>query len=84
MKGRLSPGKWSVSYIGCTQDYLAERIVNGGLELHEIRSHCLACAKADILSRYGGTVDLRGWHRQGFCGAFLYAMANDRVDTRKL
>lgn len=73
MRGSLSEDKWAVFHTG-GQMYLAERIINGEYEAHEIRGHCLACAKAELLARHGGQVDLRGWHKQGHCGAFLKAM----------
>lgn len=33
-------------------------------------SHCLACAKIEVVTR-GNNVDLRGWHLQGDCGEKL-------------
>jgi len=72
MRGRLGPEKWSV--VETTPgDYLAERIIDGKYEAHELRAHCLACAKTDVLAKYSGRVDLRGHHR-GLCGGFLWAM----------
>jgi hypothetical protein len=56
------------------QHYLAERTVDGKYEKQELSAHCLACAKSEVLARYGGNVDLRGWNKQGTCGAFLRAM----------
>lgn len=73
MRGRLIDRKWHVTPTG-GHFYLAQRIVNGETETREYSSHCLACAKADILAKKGGEVDTRGWHRQGSCGLFLLAM----------
>lgn len=73
-RGRLSYHKWAISDMGAGW-FIAERIIDKNLQHHEIKAHCLACAKTDILAEYGGKVDLRGWHRQGLCGAFLLAMA---------
>ena len=70
MKGRASVDKWAVGEMA-TQHYLAERIINGKTEWHELTAHCLACAKMEILTEYGGKVDLRGWHKQGSCGVYL-------------
>lgn len=81
MKGKLKYENWYVVYMGFSS-YRAERIVNENHESKEIRSHCLACAKVDILNEYGGKVDLRGWHRQGNCGAFLKTM-QDTVDMEE-
>lgn len=72
-KGKLSYEKWSVLQQG-DQDFVAERIINGNHETIYIHAHCLACAKVDLLGRYGGTVDLRGTHLQGICGSFLQAI----------
>ena len=79
MKGWLSKDKWSVSYMGF-QSYLAERIVDDKTEYHEVKAHCLACAKNEVLLEYGGEVDLRGWHKQGTCGAFLRITASELKD----
>ena len=73
MRGRLSYDKWAVGHMG-NYDYIAERIVDGKHETQYVHSHCLACAKTDILAKYGGKVDLRGWHKSP-CGVFLLAMA---------
>ncbi len=67
--------KWSVTSLG-GQSYLAERIIDGKSESKDLHSHCLACAKADVIAKYGGKVDTRGWHKQGICGEFLSAKAN--------
>lgn len=78
-KGRLSYSKWSIaSSIG--HSYTAERIVDGKSESKDFNSHCLACAKSDIMAKYGGEVDTRGWHKQGLCGAFLLAMVRGNQD----
>jgi len=74
MKGRLSYEKWAVFNTG-GDFYLAERKTKDGWERKEIKAHCLACAKAEILAQYGGEVDLRGWHLSGICGSFLKSMA---------
>ena len=73
MKGRLGYDKWYVWQMG-RQDFAAERTINGNNETRYLHSHCLACAKIDILAKYGGKIDLRGWHKQGNCGLFLWAM----------
>jgi len=65
--------KWRVYGMGL-RHYVAERVVNDKPEFREMSAHCLACAKSDVLARYGGSVDLRGWHKQGICGAFLKSM----------
>ena len=70
MKGRLSYEKWSVADLGINS-YYAERMVNGKSQTEYISAHCLACAKSDVLARFGGQVDTRGWHMQGSCGSFL-------------
>lgn len=70
MKGWLGHDKWRVSEM-YPRFYIAERIVDGNLEHHELGAHCLACAKMEILVKYGGKVDNRGWHKQGDCGVFL-------------
>jgi hypothetical protein len=75
MKGRLTYEKWTVIHIG-GQSYCAERIVESIAEIKYINSHCLACAKADVLSKFGGEVDMRGWHLQGICGTFLKSMSS--------
>lgn len=84
MKGRLSREKWAVfSESPGGQSYYAERYVNGELEQRYVSAHCLACAKTEVLSRYGGQVDLRGWHMAAsMCGAFLRATAK-AVDDEK-
>lgn len=74
MKGKLGYDKWSVSSMG-SQDFIAERIIDGKSEQQHVHSHCLACAKTDILAKYGGQVDTRGWQNQGTCGSFLKAIA---------
>jgi len=73
MRGRLGYDKW---YVVCVMgsDYMAQRTKDGKLETVEFQSHCLACAKVDILAKCGGKVDLRGWHKSP-CGLFLLAMA---------
>lgn len=74
MRGRLGYDKWLVSDDGSGRFFIAERIVDGQLEHRYFSSHCLACAKSDVIAKYGGKVDTRGWHRQGLCGVFLLAM----------
>ena len=73
MRGRLGYDKWYVVHEGC-HSYYAQRTKDGEIETVYLNSHCLACAKVDILARYGGKVDLRGWHKSP-CGSFLLAMA---------
>jgi len=75
----VSCGRWSV--VGTGEDsYLAERLCDGKLQQVEVSAHCLACAKADILTQHGGEVDLRG-HSKGNCSAFLRAMAEEDQDA---
>jgi len=76
VKGCLGRDKWTVFNTG-GQCYEAERFVNGRREYREVTAHCQACAKVEVLMQYGGVVDLRGWQRQGVCGAFLRAAALD-------
>ena len=57
LRGYARPETWSVMHSGGSQ-YLAERIVGGKRESHYVTGHCLACAKTEVLSRYGGKVDL--------------------------
>lgn len=66
--------RWSFMDMGAGF-FVAERIVNGESEQKNIKAHCLACAKSDILAKYGGQVDIRGWQKQGTCGLFLKAMS---------
>lgn len=74
-KGRLLRQHWSVTHeTPGSSFFYAERIIDGEREYHYVSCHCLACAKADVLSKYGGRVDLRGWHKQGICGSFLAAI----------
>ncbi len=74
MRGRLGYNKWRV-YVEGSKDYYAERTLPDGTQ--EVRliagAHCLACAKVDVLSRWGGRVDLRG-HHTTMCDAFLLVM----------
>ena len=74
MRGRLGYDKWSVWHT-MFRDYSASRIVDGKSQVVELSSHCLACAKTEIMAEYGGKVDTRGWHKQGMCGSFMMAMA---------
>lgn len=56
-------------------DYYAERIVDGrAIDHKELSSHCLACAKVEIMTKTGEPADIRGWTYQGMCGSFLKAM----------
>lgn len=73
MKGKLGYDRWHVGSTG-GQSYIAERILDDNHETKYVNAHCLACAKSEVLARYGGKVDLRGWHRAGTCGFFLLAM----------
>lgn len=73
MRGRLGYDKWYVVHIAWS-DYMAQRTKDGEIETVYLNSHCLACAKTDVLAKYGGKVDLRGWHKSP-CGSFLLAMA---------
>lgn len=70
---RLRDDTWLVFHDG-GHSYTAERRVNGKRESHDVHSHCLACAKTDILAKYGGKVDTRGWQKQGSCGSVLASM----------
>lgn len=84
----MKPNKWVVTDVGLDM-YLGQRIVNEEVESVEVRAHCLACAKVEILSRHGGYIDTRGWHKQGTCGAFMASFpqgdnqdANNERDSR--
>ncbi len=58
-----------------SSDYYAERVENGVVtERMNLHSHCLQCAKIDIMSETGEPADIRGWHRAGMCGAFAKTM----------
>jgi len=73
LRGYAGREVWYVVHVGGNQ-YLAERTVNGKYESHYVSAHCLACAKTHTLERYGGRVDLRGWHKaHTMCGFFLKA-----------
>ena len=77
----MSAEKWDVyRYMGGM--YVAIRIDGQEVQSVDLPSstHCLACAKTSILAKRGGKVDLRGWHKQGYCGACLKAMQR-AVDT---
>jgi hypothetical protein len=70
--GCTRPETWDVWHGLLGKEYFAERRIEGRLEMREVTAHCLACAKVEILTRYGGKVDLRGWHMaKGSCGAHL-------------
>jgi len=56
-RGKLSYDKWYVWNIA-EDSYYAERTINGKTERWEGSSHCLQCAKVDVLVTYGGQVDL--------------------------
>ena len=81
MKGRLGYDKWSVIHTGASS-YMGERIKNGKTEVVYEHSHCLQCAKSDILAKYGGRVDTRGWHLSN-CGAFMLAMQKGIIEEEK-
>ena len=34
-------------------------------------SHCLACAKLELLRTTNYRIDARGWYKQGMCGQYL-------------
>ncbi len=69
--------RWFVSSDALgSQSYTAQRVVDGVVETVYLHSHCLACAKIDVLAEKGGAVDTRGWHLQGLCGALLKASAS--------
>ena len=73
LRGYAKRGTWVVTHSGGSQ-YLAERFVGNERESHYVSAHCLACAKTEVLTHYGGKVDLRGWHQaDGLCGDFLLA-----------
>ena len=75
MRGCTRPEIWDVWHGLLGNEYFAERRVGGRLESREVSAHCLACAKVEILTRYGGKVDLRGWHRaHDTCGFYLLAV----------
>ena len=73
MKGRLNEDAWWVTEQG-QGFYYAERIYNEEHQTKEFSAHCLACAKTDVLSKYGGRVDGRG-HYKTTCDSFFKAMA---------
>ena len=83
LSGRAGKDVWSVSGFGHgSQDFYAERIrPDGTREYHDVHAHCLQCAKAEVLMKYGGRVDLRGWHLTT-CGTFLYAVAHAPPDEK--
>ena len=57
-------------------DYFVEVFDDKGIVIDHVNlhSHCLACAKTDYMAKYGRLVDIRGWQKQGMCGAFLKSM----------
>ena len=68
LEDKLTP--WHVKKNGGS--FLAARQVGRKWQQVEIEAHCLACAKRTVVERYGGTVNVQGWHLQGTCGrAFL-------------
>lgn len=73
MKAKKRNTRWFVYRYG-GNSYEGTRSKDCKPERVTVNSHCYACAKADILAKYGGKVDLRGWHMQGLCGAYLKAM----------
>ncbi|RJR12445.1 hypothetical protein C4588_02085 [Candidatus Parcubacteria bacterium] len=79
MKGKLKYSKWRVIPTGLSGNYIAERYVDEKVEYYEIRAHCLACAKTEVLMKRGGKVDTRGWYLQGMCGAFMKG-TNDQLE----
>ena len=52
---------WKVTHLG-GYAYLAQRKVGDNIETVYLNSHCLQCAKVDLLAKHGGRVDLRGSH----------------------
>ena len=83
MKGRLKKEHWYVYRDMPGSDFFtAERWIDGKSQREHISTHCMACAKTEILAMFGGKVDTRGWHKQGLCGAFLRGMA-DTVDAEE-
>lgn len=85
-QGRLSREKWSVIGEAAGSDfYYAERFIDGKLEQDWVKSHCLACAKTEVLNRHGGQIDLRGWHMAAAtCGLFLLATQRAVDEETKL
>ena len=54
------------------RNFAAERWVNGKKEFHDgLRAHCLACAKMEVMVKWGGVVDGRGGHNS--CSMILRA-----------
>ena len=66
------PNKWTVYLSADSETYFAEREIDGDIEFREVTAHCLACAKTEILEKYGGRVDLRG--HNDICGNHLKAV----------
>jgi len=72
--GKLRDEFWYVEReCGSDRYFYGERIVDKEREHVDVSAHCLACAKTEVLLKYGGKVDIRGWHKQGICGTFLKA-----------
>ena len=46
-------------------------------------AHCAACAYADVITKYGGDVDLRGLSRYGPCYEFLAVLVRQERETRQ-
>ena len=57
-------------------NFYAERVENGVVTKRDetLSSHCLQCAKTDVMAKTGEKVDIRGWH-MAKCGPFTKAMA---------
>ncbi len=72
-KGRLARDKWRVYAEGMNSFYAERALPDGSQEVHYFNAHCLACAKVEVLTHWGGHVDLRGHHKSA-CGTFLLAM----------
>jgi hypothetical protein len=75
----MTNARWRVSKMA-PRHYIAERVIDGKNEWFELTAHCLACAKHEVLIRRGGIVDLRGWHKQGSCGSFLFFTAAELIE----
>ena len=83
MRGYATKEKWAVfsTYGG---HYEAERIIDGKREVRYVRAHCLACAKTEVLTRYGGRVDLRGlsWAKPT-CAAFVRVVQDQILEEEE-
>lgn len=52
-------------------------------DIQDSSAHCLACALAEAISRYGGDCDLRGLHVHGICYQWLAVTVRQSRDEMK-